>query len=172
MDIPGFGTVNFASVEGIGMTHRTQRVLPGGKFATQELYLGTDYTDVTLKNGVSRSTQLWDWANHAIAMYDEYSKSALFNAGFPLNGQYATLEHGFLTDITITQLSNTGLPVKKWVLTDAWVKAYNLGTLDASQSQVSFESVTLSYSGLKVDDVVASDLLGSDVPNLKDFIPS
>jgi len=152
VEIPGFGSVNFSAVEGMGFTHRVQKYISGGTFQSAELYLGTDYHDVTLRRGMSRSAQLYDWANHAVAIYDEYSQQTEF--GHQSKQQSVVLPHTYKVDVTISQLSVAGIVMKKWVLTEAWVKGYNISNLDASRSELSFESITLSCSGILSDFAV------------------
>lgn len=152
VEIPGFGSVNFTSVDGLGMTHRTtQRFIPGGHMASKELYLGTDYSDVTLKRGMTSSKQLWDWANHPQVAFNALAENNIGNN---------TSLISYAIDITIKQLSNEGVIIKKWILTDAWVKGYNISSLDATKSEISFESVVLTHSGIVLDDTTVFDSLG------------
>ena len=136
MEIEGFGSANFASVEGLGFTHRTQEYMSGGDYRVKELYLGTKYNDVTLRRGLSNSNQLLQFAEAPKKTYQNAHKSEV---------------PGFKTDVTIKQLDNAGVVVKKWVLQDAWVKSFSLSDLDASKSELSFESIVLSHSGLKLE---------------------
>lgn len=138
VDIPGFGSVNFSEVSGLGMEHKTEEYRSGGDYRVKELYMGTKFTDVTLKRGMSNSRQMWDFANSVL---NTLSKANPENKQLP----------EFRVDITIKQLDNTGTVVKRWMLKDAWVKSYQVADMNASQSEVSYETIVLSHSGLALE---------------------
>lgn len=135
VDIPGFGSVNFQQVDGLGHAAETQEYQEGGTLVKKQLYTGTRYRDITLRRGVSTSNQLWDYSQHPMRTMDELAE----NSGSSVQE--------YRTDITIKQLDNAGNTVKQWVVIEAWVKEYNLNTLNADSNQVSIENVVLAHSG-------------------------
>lgn len=146
VEIPGFGSINFLEVNGLGMRHRTVTVQPGGEIMSQELYTGTEFDNVVLRRGLSSSQQLWDFVNHPLRAMQALSNSD------PEPMQVSITIPKYKTDIVIKQLDLSGLPVKKWILKNAWAKEYKLDNLSAADSQISIESLTLSHSGIIFDN--------------------
>ena len=85
------------------------------------------YSDVTLTRGVTDNKSLYEWL-----------------VNLSENGM-----DGNVKDVTIDACDNAGNPIMTWSLTDAYVKNYNPGGMQAGASSVLAESVVLGYKEAK-----------------------
>jgi phage tail-like protein len=152
VDIPGFGSVNFSEVDGLGLTAVVQKYREGGTTTSKELYLGVDYTDIVLRRGVSSSTQLWDFAQHPMGRMQQLKDVPYIEPSSKSAAIDKVKVKDFRVEVVIKQRDNFGKIVKQWRVHEAWVKDFRIGTLSADRSEVSIESITLSHAGLTLEE--------------------
>lgn len=117
----------FSECTGLEMTMEIHEYKEGGvnefvhKFATR-----TNYSNITLKRGVSFNDELWGW-------YHKY-----------LQGR-GTRRHGI-----ITLMNEMGIPVKGWFFKKGIPLRWSGPQLNANQSAVAVESLEIAHQGLEL----------------------
>lgn len=96
------------------------------------------YTDLVLKRGMSAATGLTAWCQDGI-----------------VNFNYQP------TNILITLLNEQHLPAASWYVINAIPIKYDISGLNAEQSQIMIESMTLRYEYYKILDLPASPVSSS-----------
>jgi phage tail-like protein len=131
--IQGVVQGHFTKVEGLGM--KIDRILyrSGGENSTVRVIPGqVEYTPVTLKYGLTDSTEMLQW---------------LFKAA---NGQVER------RNVSIAMLNDAGsVEVRRWNLLGAWLCEWFGAPLDALGKDLAIESVTIAYDRLELDDARA-----------------
>jgi phage tail-like protein len=84
-------------------------------------------SDVTLKRGVTSDPSLWNWY-----------KSSL--QGNP-----------FRTNVVVTLLDAQRQPVRRWKLSNAWIRKYSGPALNSTGGDVAIESIELTHEGLDLE---------------------
>ena len=86
-----------------------------------------EYPNVTLTRGLTTSRDLWDW--------------------------WLTVRDGTLQrrTVVIILLDDSGQPVLRWRLRDAWIAKIEASELDASKNEVAIETIELAHEGLDLD---------------------
>ena len=87
----------------------------------------THYGPVTLRRGITTSRDLWDWRQSVI------------------DGQLSR------RSVAITLLSESGEPVLRWMLRDAWIAKWEGPHLRARSSEVAIESIELVHEGIRLE---------------------
>lgn len=87
----------------------------------------TRYAPVVLRRGVTTNRELWDWRQTVI------------------DGQIARRA------VSITLLSESGTPVVRWTLRDAWIAKWEGPHLRARGSEVAIESLELAHEGIRLE---------------------
>lgn len=84
------------------------------------------YSSVTLRYGLTTSTELWDWLMSAV------------------NGQVNR------RNVTIAMLDSTGSnTVLRWKLANAWPEQWHGSALDAVSRELAIETLVLAHDGLE-----------------------
>ena len=114
---------DFQSVEGLKVSNTPIQVNEGGenRFAHQ-LPSRPTWGPLILKRGLFPDNTLHDWARDAI----------IGNVVIPAN-------------LAISLLDETHQPVMSWAVIHAIPQAMDLGTMDASKSEILVETLTLTY---------------------------
>lgn len=87
----------------------------------------TSYSPVVLKRGVTTNRELWDWRQTVI------------------DGQLVRRA------VAITLLGETGAPVARWTLREAWISKWEGPHLRARSSDVAVETLELVHEGLRLE---------------------
>lgn len=87
----------------------------------------TRYGPVTLRRGITTNRDLWDLRQSVI------------------DGQLAR------RSVVITLLSESGEPVLRWMLRDAWIAKWEGPHLRARSSEVAIESIELVHEGIRLE---------------------
>ena len=87
----------------------------------------TRYGNVTLKRGVTKSLELFDWYRHIV------------NGGIGANRK----------TVTIVVLDDTGADVARYVVSEAWPIKYDPGDLNAKGNDVFIETLELVNEGVE-----------------------
>lgn len=83
------------------------------------------YSSVTLRYGLTTSTELWDWLMSGV------------------NGQVSRRR------VTIAMLDSTGSnTVMRWILSNAWPEQWHGAPLDALSRELAIETLVLAHDGL------------------------
>ena len=86
------------------------------------------YPNVTLRRGLTTSRDLWDW--------------------------WQTVRDGTIQrrTVLIALLDDSGQPVLRWTLREAWPVKWELSELDASKNEIAIETLEIAHEGLELDD--------------------
>ena len=87
----------------------------------------TRYAPVVLRRGITTSRELWDWRQTVI------------------DGQLT--RHA----VAITLLSESGVPVARWTVRDAWIARWEGPHLRARGTEVAIESIELVHEGIRLE---------------------
>ncbi|MEL6352620.1 MAG: phage tail protein [Cyanobacteria bacterium J06627_28] len=127
-------TAAFTECSGLGVQIKKETVAEGGLNDQQRILLGTpDFSDVTLKRGVSGNQVFWNWLN------------ALFQ---PRSAGKAIEQHR--RNINILVFNQAGDIQQCWTLVGAVPIGWQAPALQADSSAVGIEELTLAYEGLNV----------------------
>jgi phage tail-like protein len=84
------------------------------------------FTNITLKRGITKDRQLWDW-----------HKTALDGSVQRKNG-------------SIMLLDESGQEVLRWNFRQGWVSKYEAPTLNASSNEVAIETLEIAHEGFEL----------------------
>jgi phage tail-like protein len=127
-------TACFSECSGLGVQIKKETFMEGGVNDQQRIILGqTEFTDVTLKRGITNDLLFWTWVSKILT---------------PRNKDTATSEHR--RNINILTFNQAGETMQCWTLIGAVPLAWKAPSLTADSSSVSIEEITIAYEGLKV----------------------
>ncbi len=127
-------TACFTECSGLGVTINKEVIEEGGLTDQKRILLGTpDFTDVTLKRGMSGNQTFWNWI------------SALLQ---PRSSGTKISEHR--RNVNILTFNQAGYTQQCWTLIGAVPVGWSAPSLQASGSEVAIEELTLAYEGLSV----------------------
>ncbi|MEM9264303.1 MAG: phage tail protein [Cyanobacteria bacterium P01_F01_bin.13] len=127
-------TACFTECTGLGVQIKKETVAEGGLNDQQRILLGApEFSDVTLKRGISGNQVFWDWL------------SALFQPRTSGTGlkQYRR-------NINILVFNQAGQTQQCWTLIGAVPVGWQAPSLQADGNAVAIEELTLAYEGLNV----------------------
>jgi phage tail-like protein len=118
---------HFTECSGLGVTVNVIQYREGGTSQVVHHIPGpVDYGEVTLRYGLTQSSEIWDWFMSAV------------------QGRVQR------KNISILMLDSDGVAeVMRWDLLNAWPAAWRGAPLDAMSREVAIESVTLVYDSLQ-----------------------
>jgi phage tail-like protein len=127
IEIQGVAEGHFTECSGIGVSVHAIRYREGGTGQVVRRLPGPiDYSDVTLRYGLTSSPDLWNW----------------FQSG--VKGKVER------RNVSIVLVDNDGVTeVTRWNLVNAWVSAWRGALLDALSREAAIESVTLVFDSLE-----------------------
>lgn len=121
-------TASFSECSGLGVNIKRESLLEGGVNDQQRIILGqTEFTDVTLKRGLTDDLVFWNWVSQILTQ----SKKERRN-------------------VNILTFNQAGETMQCWTLVGAVPVGWKAPALQASSSTVAIEELTLAYEGLKV----------------------
>ena len=127
-------TASFTECSGLGVTINKEVIEEGGLTDQKRILLGTpDFSDVTLKRGMSSNQVFWNWI------------SALLQ---PRSSGTKISEHR--RNINILTFNQAGYTQQCWTLIGAVPVGWSAPSLQATGSDVAIEELTLAYEGLNV----------------------
>lgn len=113
----------FQSVSGLSVEIETEQVKEGGENRfTHQLPVRANYTDLVLKRGLAKDSDLIDWFRNAIENM---------------------IIHPVTIDISL--LNEEHEPLVSWNIVHAWPKKWSLSDLDAEQNAIAIETLELHY---------------------------
>ncbi len=131
----GLGTTSFKSVTGFSSTVSESEYREGGfGYLTKRKLPGlVEYGEIKLEKGLYSNPLLYNFFN-------DFLEGSNFT---PVNA-------------VITVFNNAGEPTASWSVINAWPKAYESTDLNAEDSAILIESLTLLHEGIKRDVTVAT----------------
>ena len=127
VEIDGVTAAAFRSVSGLAAEAEVIEFRELGGSHSIKLPGRILYPNVTLRRGLTTSRELWDW--------------------------WETVRDGTLQRRTllIALLDDSGQPVLRWTLREAWPVRWELSELDASKNEVAIETLELAHEGLELE---------------------
>jgi phage tail-like protein len=127
-------TACFTECSGLGMQIKKETFMEGGVNDQQRIILGqTEFTDVTLKRGITSDLLFWNWISKILT---------------PRSSGNSTSEHR--RNVNILTFNQAGETMQCWTLIGAVPLTWRAPALTADSSSVAIEELTLAYEGLKV----------------------
>jgi phage tail-like protein len=127
-------TACFSECSGLGVQIKKETFMEGGVNDQQRIILGqTEFTDVTLKRGITSDLLFWTWISKILT---------------PRSSGTATSEHR--RNINILTFNQAGETMQCWTLIGAVPLSWKAPSLTADSSSVAIEEITIAYEGLKV----------------------
>ncbi|MCB9950070.1 MAG: phage tail protein [Planctomycetaceae bacterium] len=125
--IPNVLDTRFRKVSGISAEVRTSTIQEGGEnIRSHVLPDGVDYKPLVLERGLP--------------------KMSILSADF----EKAMEQFRFIpTNVLVTSLGDTGLPVAGWMFMNAWPVRWSVSDLDATSHEISIETLELTYSRMQ-----------------------
>ena len=128
IEIESSVTACFSECQGLGVTIKTEKFSEGGVNEQQRVLLNpAEFSDVTLKRGVTNDLTFWNWINKILS-----SKAERRN-------------------VNILVFNQAGETMQCWTLIGAIPISWKAPSLNADSSTAAIEELTLTYEGLKVD---------------------
>jgi phage tail-like protein len=119
----------FQSVAGLSVGIETDSLSEGGENRFQhQLPTRTSYGDLTLKRGLTDSSDLFNW----------FAKAAETLEIHPLN-------------VNITLLNDQHQPAMIWKLIHAWPKKSSIGDFNAEASAIAIQTLELGYQTYRME---------------------
>jgi phage tail-like protein len=137
VEIAGEIAASFTECGGLGVQIKKNVFHEGGVNDQQRIYLGqADFTDVTLKRGLTNHPGFWDWLNK---VFDEKK---------PTNEQKEELT--VRKNVNILLFDRSGETMMSWTLIGAIPVGWKTPAFQADGNAVAIEELTIAYEGLKV----------------------
>jgi len=129
LDIQGVVAGHFSVVDGFGIKIESIDYREGGNNQIVHRIPGrVQYGDVTLRYGLTKSRELWDWF---------------------MKGVHGTPERRNVSIVLLD--SDASSEALRWNLVEAWVSEWRGAKLDALGKEMAIESVTLAFNTLNRD---------------------
>ncbi|MBW4616357.1 MAG: phage tail protein [Desmonostoc vinosum HA7617-LM4] len=120
---------SFTECTGLSIQVKKNVFYEGGVNDQQRIYLGhAEFSDVTLKRGITDHAGFWNWINSA---FDEKKATPRYN-------------------VNILIFNQAGETMMSWTLIGAFPVAWKTPTLQADGNAVAIEELTLAYEGVKI----------------------
>lgn len=160
-------TASFSECSGLGLKVKKETIFEGGLNNQQRIVLGqTEYSDVTLKRGVTDDVIFWDWVNQTITSDQKTGSNGL---GLSINAEAQgvgsvngtlDLQSGTFKkapskgsrrrNVNILLFNQAGDTMQCWTLIGAVPIGWKAPALQANANTVAIEELTLAYEGLQV----------------------
>jgi phage tail-like protein len=133
-------TASFTECSGLAAKVKRETVFEGGVNYQQRVILGqTEFSDVTLKRGVTDNMSFWNWVVKTIGAEQQS------------NGQSASQSTGSRRrNINILLFNQAGETMQCWTLIAAVPVGWKAPSLQANGNTLAIEELTLAYEGLNV----------------------
>lgn len=127
-------TASFSECSGLGVTIKKERYREGGVNDQQRIILGeAEFSDITLKRGITDDLMFWDWVSNVVGDYRQPS---------------VAIER---RNINILLFNQAGETMQYWTLIAAVPVGWKAPALQANSNTVAIEELTLAYEGLKIE---------------------
>lgn len=126
LQIHGVTQGHFTECTGLGARIQSIGYREAGTNIVHKLPGRVEYGDVTLRYGLTKSAELWNWF---------------------INVTKGKLER---KNVSIIMIDNDGItPAFQWNLESAWPSAWEAAGLNAASQEAAIESVTLTFESLE-----------------------
>ncbi|AFZ24177.1 conserved hypothetical phage tail region protein [Cylindrospermum stagnale PCC 7417] len=133
VEIESTVAASFTECQGLGVTIKTEKILEGGVNDQQKVLLNpAEFSDVTLKRGITDDLTFWNWINKTLSGKPERR------------------------NVNILVFNQAGETMQCWTLLAAVPTGWKAPSLSADSTTVAIEELTLTYEGLKVVDKTRS----------------
>jgi phage tail-like protein len=137
---------SFSECSGLSVKVKYEKVLEGGLNTQQRILLGQpEYSDVTLKRGLTDDLAFWSWVSHSIGASQNSSAS---RAG--VNGSTSQESQNRRRNVNILLFNQAGETMQCWTLIGAVPVGWKAPALQANSTTVAIEELTLAYEGLQI----------------------
>ncbi|MGG6296338.1 phage tail protein [Leptolyngbya sp. AN02str] len=127
-------TASFTECDGLGVQVKKEVLFEGGVNEQQRVLLGqSEFSDVTLRRGLSDSSVFWDWISPLMAQR---------------TGNQAIKNHR--RNVNILVFNQAGEIMQCWTLIGAIATGWKAPGLQAHATTAAIEELTLAYEGIKV----------------------
>lgn len=124
----------FKKADGLESEFAVVETSIGGEITARKSPGKRMFSDVTLEQGLAKSSFTWDWHNQG---------------GDAVSGDAVT--DGLKRSVTIFVYDPQGAIAKTITLRKAWISKYNGGTLDADEEGATIvEQITLTHEGMDI----------------------
>ena len=128
VEVAGVVHAYFQECSGMSMTTEVKDFWEGGLNDNKHKLPGrTNFSNVTLKRGLTDSTDMWDWIHDFNAAQDKTSQTK---------------------DVAIVQLDFQGGQLYRWELGGAWPVKWTGPSFNTSQSSMSVETFEVAFASL------------------------
>ncbi len=129
VEIDGIAAASFKTVSGLSAEVELLEYREGSDpvSSSRKLPGRIHYPNVTLRRGLTTSSDLWDW-------WKSVSEGGAYRR-----------------NVAITLLDDSHTPVLSWRLRNAFPVKFELSELDAGKNEVAIESIELAHEGLELD---------------------
>lgn len=118
----------FTECQGLGVTVKTEKFSEGGVNDQQRVLLSqAEFSDVTLKRGITNDLTFWNWISKVLSSTKERR------------------------NVNILVFNQAGETMQCWTLIGSVPISWKAPSLSADSSTVAIEELTLTYEGLKID---------------------
>ena len=127
VEIDGLSVSGFSEVSGLSATAEVIEYREGADDLTPRKLPGlVKYPNVTLRRGVTKSRELFDW--------------------------WVSVEKGVVQrrTVSVVLLDDARKDVVRWILHDAWVTKFEFGDLNAEGNDVAIESIEIAHERLEL----------------------
>ena len=126
LEVQGLTEGHFAECSGLGVKVHVINYREGGNGVTHRIPGPVEYSGITLRYGLTKSTELWDWLQTVVR---------------------GTAQR---KNVSVVMLEPDGIAeALRWNLIDAWPAEWQGAALDASGRELAIESMTLVFEGLE-----------------------
>ena len=130
LGLPGVADdLRFTEVAGLSFEVAAEEVPEGGENRYVQKYPGrTKFTDLVLKRGLLRRSEVWNWVERCVDTLQIEPK-----------------------DVNVTLLNEAHEPLMTWHLVKAWPVKWSVSDLNAANNSFVVESLQLSYQRFRLD---------------------
>lgn len=138
----------FTECQGLGVKVKREAYFEGGVNDQQRIVLGqAEYTDVTLKRGVTDNLAFLDWMSQILPELIARETG---------NGTPPRMERHTRRNVNILVFNQAGETMQCWTLVGAVPVIWKAPALQANGNAIAIEELTLAYEGLKVSKLGSS----------------
>lgn len=128
VEIGGQITASFSECSGLGVKIKKETHFEGGVNDYQRVILGqAEFSDVTLKRGITDSLPFWDWVSKTLTESQKKRRN-----------------------VNILVFNQAGETMQCWTLKAAIPIGWKAPALQANSNTVAIEELTLAYEGLEI----------------------
>ncbi|MGP1385134.1 MAG: phage tail protein [Thainema sp.] len=127
-------TASFTECDGLSVQVKKDTLMEGGVNEQQRILLGpSEFSDITLKRGMSDDSVFWDWISPLLEQRSSDQKIEKHRR-----------------NVNILVFNQAGETMQCWTLIGAVPVGWKSPSLQADSSNVGIEELTIAYEGLKV----------------------